>query len=118
MTEPANLKTGLWVAAMQRRMNGDGPVLIAVRKGDPDGGTLLLRVETPEGERLYTQGRTLDGDPCWYPVLNGAAVPVSEAVAYCDKRLTVDPDLWVLSLDLAARADPDGPLLDLPVQSV
>ncbi|MCR9254807.1 MAG: DUF1491 family protein [Alphaproteobacteria bacterium] len=114
----ANLKTGIWVSAKQRQMNGDGPVLIALRKGDADAGTLILRVETPEGERLFSQGRTLDGEPCWYAVLDGRAVPPFEAAEYCEKRVRTDPDLWVLSLDLAAKADPEGPLLDLPVEAV
>lgn len=112
----ANLKTSIWVAAKQRELNAEGPVLIAIRKGDADAGTILLRVETQDGEHVFTQGRTLDGEPCWHPVLSGRAVPPFEAAEYCDKRLRSDPDLWILSLDLAAKATAAGPLLGLAVE--
>ena len=113
----ANLKTGLWIAAKQRELNSQGPVLIALRKGDPDAGTLLLRVEVSEGEKIFTQGRDLDGEPCWHPVLSGDAVSAQDAADYCEKRLKTDPDLWIMSLDLAAKADPAGPLLGLRVDT-
>ena len=94
-----------------------GPVLISLQKGDPDAGTLILRVETPEGSAFYPRPHPRRR-PCWYPVLNGGTVPAFEAADYCEKRLKSDPDLWILAFDLAANADPSGPLLDLPVETV
>src|SRR3546814_4794589 len=67
------LPTETWVMAHVRRCNGEGVPAMVVRRGDRQGGIVVLKINQIEaGCRVFTQTRGLDGDLAWLPALNGA----------------------------------------------
>jgi hypothetical protein len=70
------------------------------RKGEPKGGTVLLKLNLLEaGCRVLTQMRDLDGRLGWLPALKGATVPEAEADTYIARAVARDPDLWVIEIE-------------------
>lgn len=96
----ARLPTALWVQAHLRRCAADGTPAYVLRKGDPTGGLVILKVTVPfRGSKLYAQSRDPEGRLAWLPGLNGALVPEPEAAAYVERQVNRDPDLWVIEID-------------------
>jgi hypothetical protein len=94
------LPTHLWVMAHVRRCIADGIPVAVIRKGEAQGGTLLLVVNHLEkGCRVLSQARDLDGNPGWLAAFDGALVPAAEADSYVARAVDRDPDLWVVEVE-------------------
>jgi hypothetical protein len=94
------LPTDIWVMAHIRRCNGDGIPAVVVRKGDPRGGALLVKINRLEhGCTVLTQMRDLDGNPGWLAAFEGALVPEPDADDYVSRAISRDPDLWVVEIE-------------------
>lgn len=110
------LTTGLWASALIRRAELGGAFATVVRKGDPDGGAVLVKVATRDGRaRLYAAAQNGEGDLVWLDLSSGALGDDEAAVdAQAQKRLRTDPDLWIVEIE-----DRDGrTFLTEPVQPV
>ena len=60
------LTTGLWVSAQVRLCDRAFIPATVVRRGDPDAGTVLLKLNRfEEGVTVYTQGSTMTDTPAW-----------------------------------------------------
>ena len=60
------LNTGLWVSAQVRLCDRAFIPATVVRRGDPDAGTVLVKLNRFEaGVTVYTQASTLDDEPAW-----------------------------------------------------
>ena len=109
------LKTEIWVSALLRRVAVAGAFAAVARKGDPDGGAVLVKVATMDGRaRLYAPARAGEGDRIWLDLSAGALGDVEANVdAYARKRADMDPDVWVVEIE-----DKHGrPFLDEPIDS-
>jgi len=94
------LPTGLWVRAHLRRLSATAVPAAVVRRGDPHGGMVILKVNRLEaGCRVLVQTRDLDGALCWLPALEGRLVADSEADDYIARQTARDPDLWVVEVE-------------------
>lgn len=94
------LPTHLIVQAGLRRCNSTGVGAYVLRKGDREGGLILLKVAVlGQGNRLFTQGRDLSGKLGWVPGANGALMDEMEATAFIDRHTKRDPDLWVIEVE-------------------
>jgi len=84
-----------------------------VRRGDPERGTVLLKVNQIEaGCRILAQARGLDGQLGWLAALGGKPVPEAEADAYVARAIKRDPDLWVIEIEDRSGRNPfDGKLI-------
>ena len=103
MTE-ARLKTEIWIRAQLRLC--DQALLPAVirRKGDPDAGTVLIKLDRLDGTCVVmTQERNLEGRLTWRPATGDGAVPDADGEAYIARQLKFDPDIWVMEIE-----DPAG----------
>ena len=71
------------------------------RKGDPDGGAVLVKVATLDGRaRLYAPARAGEGDRIWLDLSAGVLGDAEADVdAYARKRADTDPDLWVVEIE-------------------
>ena len=113
MTE-ARLKAGVWVAAQLRRCDVEFIPAVVVRKGDPDAGAVLIKLNRLDGTclvlgRVYTD----DGARAWMRVTGENPVPERDADAYIERQAEFDSDLWVLEIEDASdkyRPD-DAPIL-------
>jgi hypothetical protein len=98
--EDSRIPTELWVKAHLRRLSAQAVPAFVVRRGDPHGGMVILKVNRLDlGCRVLTQTRDLDGILSWMPALNGDLVPESEADAYIERQTARDPDLWVVEVE-------------------
>lgn len=94
------LPTHLWVMAEVRRLIAEGTPVVVARKGERQGGGLLVKLNLLEqGVRVLTQARDLEGRPAWLPALQGRLVSDAEAEAYIERAVGRDPDLWVVEVE-------------------
>lgn len=95
------LKTDFWASALIRRAEIAGAFAAVVRKGDPDGGAVLVKVSTLDGRaHLYAPARNGEGEKIWMD-LSAGQLGVEEAAidAYARKRAESDPDLWIIEIE-------------------
>lgn len=94
------IPTELWIKAHLHRLSAAGVPIFVVRRGDPHGGMVILKVNRLElGCRVLTQTRDLDGALCWMPALKGELVNEAEADDYIARQTARDPDLWVVEVE-------------------
>jgi hypothetical protein len=112
VAEP-RLPTELWVTAHLRRCSRAATPAVLRRRGEPERGTVLLKLNLLEaGCRILTQARDLDGRLGWLAALGGQLVPEPEAEAYIDRAVSRDPDLWVIEIEDRRGVNPfDGELI-------
>jgi hypothetical protein len=95
------LKTGIWAAALIRRAEIGGAFATVARKGDADGGAVLVKVSTRDGRaRLYAPALDGEGERIWLD-LSAGPLGVEEAAVdeYARKRAASDPDLWIVEIE-------------------
>jgi hypothetical protein len=98
------LKAELWIKAQIRLCDKDSIPAAIVRRGDPTGGAILIKLNRLDaGCRVYTQVRDADYNPAWLCATGAAPVPEAEADAYIQRQIQRDYDLWVLEIE-----DPKG----------
>ncbi len=94
------LTTSLWVSAQVRLCDRAFIPAAVVRRGDPDVGTVLVKVNRFEaGVTVYTQASTLDGEPAWSRGTGPKPVAEAEADAYIARHVARDPDVWVIEIE-------------------
>jgi hypothetical protein len=100
MMSDARLKTEIWVQACVRRGDlGGFPVMVA-RKGDPTGGTVLVkRNRFEQGCMVLAETRDAEGERAWLPGTGPVWVTEPEADAYIARARGRDPDLWVIEIE-------------------
>lgn len=101
------LPTHLFVQSHLWRCNAAGIPVYVLRKGDRDGGLILLKISLPfQGSHLFTQGRDLSGKLGWMPAAGGALMAEDEATAFIDRHVARDPDLWVIEVESRDGSNP------------
>ena len=94
------LTTGLWVSAQVRLCDRAFIPATVVRRGDPDVGTVLIKLNRFEdGVTVYAQASTLDGEPAWSRGSGPKPVTEAEADAYIARQVERDPDVWVIEIE-------------------
>jgi hypothetical protein len=100
----SDLKARFWVDALRWRAEAAGASVYVARKGDPDAGAVLVKLLLPGGlARIFAPVRDFQGDRAWSQPLGAEPVSDADAGAYASRRLSSDPDLWVVEID-----DPHG----------
>ena len=94
------LTTGLWVMAQVRLCDRAFIPAAVVRRGDPDAGTVLLKLNRFEaGVTVYTQTSSTGDEPVWSKGTGPNPVNEAEADAYIARQVKYDPDVWVLEIE-------------------
>jgi hypothetical protein len=93
------LSSDLWVSALIRRAEQGGAFAVVVRKGDPRGGAVLVKVlEGRTGAaRLYAEATRLEGEPVWMQPAGSNVEP--DLDRYIERAIRIDPDIWVVEID-------------------
>lgn len=105
MVEP-RLKTEIWVKAAVRRGTVENIPVMVVKKGDPDGGAVLVKLNRFEhGCIVLAQTQGPDGGRAWHRGTGPGTVDEATADAYIARNRKIDPDLWVVEVE-----DRDGRL--------
>jgi hypothetical protein len=107
------LPTELWVQIHLRRCSVDATPVALLRRGEPERGTVLLKLNQIEaGCRILSQARDLEGRLGWLAALGGKLVPEAEADAYIARAIDRDPDLWVIEIEDRTGRNPfDGKVI-------
>ena len=97
----AELRTEIWVQALIRRAEIVGAFAAVVRKGDGDGGAVLVKVSTLDGRaRLYAPARDGAGERIWLDLSSGPLGAAEPAIdEYAAKRAAQDRDLWIVEIE-------------------
>ncbi len=91
------LKPNIWVYALIRRAQIGAAYATLARKGDADGGAVLVKVLTLDGQaKLYVPIRDMDGERIWLPK---GPMPEHEIDVLISKRVHTDPDIWVVEIE-------------------
>ncbi len=94
------LPTHLWVSAGLARCSGDGVPAMVVRKGDPHGGLVLVRIDHLDGHtQLLGQERDIEGALTWRVICEDKPGEEPTTFAYIDRATKRDPDLWVIDIE-------------------
>lgn len=111
MSEP-RLKARLLVQAILRRYDQEAVSAYIRRKGDPDAGTIMLKIALSAREAIVlSQARDAEGRAGWLR-LGGGRIEEAEAEAQIEKAVKRDPDLYVIEVeDAKGRLLVEGELL-------
>src|SRR5215470_14039675 len=94
------ITTGIWVMAQVRICDRAFIPATVVRRGDPDAGTVLLKLNRFEaGVTVYTQTSSIGDEPVWSKGTGPAPVTEADADAYIARQVKYDPDVWVLEIE-------------------
>ncbi len=107
------LKAGLWVQSQLRLCDIRFISAMVIKKGDPDAGSVLLKLNRfEEGCAAFVTVTTMDGERGWMHGLKEGFVPEGQCDAYIQRQMERDPDLWVLEIeDLKNQYELDAPLV-------
>ncbi len=107
------VKSALWVQSQVRLCDINLMGIAVARRGDPDAGSILLKLLRREGNCLLLRRTTTDdGGQGWMVVGGTGEIPESEAVTYVERELKWDRDLWLVEIeDYDERYELDGPLV-------
>ncbi len=107
------LPTEIWVQAHLRRCHAEAIPVVVLRKGDRNGGTVLLKILVRDaGCRVLSQMRDMEGRLGWLSALGQAPVAETAADAYIERAVARDPDLWVIEVESRDGSHPfEGRLL-------
>jgi hypothetical protein len=99
----ARLGSSLLVNALLRLAGGEGGFGAVLAKGDADAGAITV-ILAERGERRMILERVVgpDGLYSWQEVGNRAAANEEELAKFLERRRRIDPDLWLIELDVAS----------------
>lgn len=107
------LKAKLWVQAHIRQCQSQGMMAMVVHSGDPDAGSLLLKVnQFAQGCAVYVPVTDMDGNRAWMRALRDDKADERACDSYIQREISRDSDLWVLEIeDYKGSYGLDAPLL-------
>ena len=92
------LPARLEVAALLRRAESGGGFATVARRGDPDRGDIVVHV-VERGSDVALLERRMGADFSYRWVLQ--AMPEQGMAAFSSDRSRIDPDFWLIELDIA-----------------
>lgn len=96
------LKTEIWLRAYLHQCTVKAIPFYVVYRGDPDFGTVILRLNLLDGRnRMLVQATAPDGEDGWMDAHHGQELTNREADAYIEKQTDIDPDAWVIEIEHA-----------------
>lgn len=98
----ARIPAHLEVSSLIRQTQAAGGFAVLVSKGEHDAGTILVLItENGENSRIYERMPQLDGSRAWHCAMTQTTVNKPEFDSYVQRRISQDPDMWVVELDIA-----------------
>lgn len=99
---PQRLPAALEVSALIRLVEASGGFAMVLRKGEPDGGTILVVLLDNQGlGQIFERLPQPDGTRKWTSSKKQSTDKKEEFESYLIRRAVQDPDLWVIELTVA-----------------
>ena len=96
------LVSSILVTALLRRAEAEGGFGTVIAKGDATAGAIaVILTERGRNPRYFERHLQPDGDYAWQETQQPLDSPASLA-ALIERRRRVDPDLWIVELDIAS----------------
>jgi hypothetical protein len=110
--EVPRLKAEIWIKALMRRAQVAGAFAAVVRRGDETAGSLLLKLNTLDGQAVvFVPGYDFNGQRVWRTHSAAGPTPEAQADQYIEKAMSRDPDVWVVEIeDSQGRSFIDEPI--------
>lgn len=106
-----SLATHMRVSALLRTCQMQGIGVYVTHRGDADAGALIVKqAHLDKTATIFTRHYDATGETQWERTLGPDPVPESDADAYLTRRITSDPDLWVVEIE-QPKGEPDLSLL-------
>ena len=97
----ARLTAAVAASALIRRAEQEGGFAAVLAKGDSTAGAILVILTEKGGNPRFLERLLLpDGNYSWQNVGGGAAGNPSEGQKFLARRRKIDPDLWLIELDV------------------
>jgi hypothetical protein len=105
----ARLASHLLVSALLRATSAAGGFGVVIRKGDRDAGAILIQcVEKGENPVLLEPHSNMNiedsGGRTWSISGPPENADPDEHAQYLERRTRIDPDIWIIELDIAGAA--------------
>lgn len=112
--DDARLPTGFQVSAQVRAAGAQGVAMTVARKGDPDRGAIIIKVNRLDGGFSALSQVRRNGKLVWLRASGPAPTTEAEVDAYIARQVKYDSDVWVVEVeDRQGRHWFDGPVFDL-----
>jgi hypothetical protein len=99
---PPRLTSAMLVSALIRRVQAEGGFAAVLRRGDADAGAILIEcADRGQPQLTLEQATGLDGKAGWRLIADRMAGDAEGHRERLQKRLRLDPDLWIVELDIA-----------------
>lgn len=96
------LASGMLVSALLRRASAEGGFAAVIRRGDATSGTIIVHcLDRGTDAGLFERVPDLSGAYRLVPCGPPPGAPEEELADYLSRRARVDPDLWIVELDVA-----------------
>ena len=98
------LKAGIWVAAYLRRCSAQGLAGYVARRGDPDAGAILIKVDYLDGQTMVYAPAVSAADPDrderqWSRLTGPEPVDDARGEELIARQAEFDPDIWVVVVE-------------------
>lgn len=99
---PPRLTSAMLVSALIRRVQVEGGFAAVLHKGDADAGAILIEcADRGQPQLTLEQASGMDGNMVWRLVAQRSDGDTAGHEESLQKRLRLDPDLWIVELDIA-----------------
>jgi hypothetical protein len=96
------LTSAMLVSVLIRRVQAEGGFAAVLHRGDADAGAILIEcADRGQPQLTLEQATGLDGRPVWRLVAQRSEGDDAGHAERLQKRLRLDPDLWIVELDIA-----------------
>ena len=105
--DQARLKSKIIIDAIIRICNDRGLPATVARLGDPDAGSIYIKVSNIVYDCLiYTQQRQTDETMKWVETPTKDILSETEADAYLERQIKYDEDVWVVEIEDPKHRNP------------
>lgn len=96
------LTSQMLVSALLRRAQAEGGSAMVLHRGESTSGTIVLQLlERGENRGFFERITALNGTVSLVPCGPRDLDQLTENSLYIERRIRVDPDIWVIELDVA-----------------
>jgi hypothetical protein len=95
----ARLPTHVLVSAHMRQAAAQGIPIVLLKRGDPQSGTLVLKINRLDGTAHVLLQTRRAGVLGWSPATQQDPLPEAEADAVLAQQSRYDPDVWLLEIE-------------------